>query len=263
MRILSLIAAAVLSVAPLTGALAEPQILGMLAQNEPITLNCSGGECFAEFSAFCMEPNRASPSHNTAYVPAEGAALTLIARATDGSVKEFPAADLASFRNVRGYAAVRVSVDAGILADLGAEGIALKVGERVALLPLPKPEFRRPHEPGEVALALGPRRALGERIVDRGGSRADGARLIGRMINALPESSRVGAEVRSGLWRATVEGAGYADASGSSVAGQAFEYCLAKDPDDTGFTLRQCLERRHDWLIWSLNREYWASVGGS
>ena len=265
MRLRYLLTAALLSAAPLLSAAAEPQILGLLAQNQAIPLTCSGGECFAEFSSFCMEPNRGSPEHLTAYDPTEGADLVLVATAADGSETRLPAGDLAKFVSVRGYAAVRVSVPAGTLEELGATSIALKVGKRVSLLPTPMPTYKRPHEPEEIALTTGPRRALGERIVDQGGARADAARLLSRMMNVLPDWGHVGTEARDGLWREAIAGAGLADSGGPGVtiARRAYDVCRAKDPAETHFSLRQCLEGRHDHLIWSLNYKYWIGVAGS
>jgi hypothetical protein len=199
--------AAALAAAPLTGASAEPQILGLLAQSEPLTLNCSGGECFAEFSSFCMEPDRDSPSHETAYQPFDEADLTLVASTPTGE-KRLSARDLASFISVRGYAAVRVSVPETVLADLGASSVALAVGRHVALMPTADPKYRRPHESQEIALAKGPRRLAGERIVDQGGDKAAAARVLGRLINGLPERGPINPAAREALWDQRIEVAG-------------------------------------------------------
>ncbi len=265
MRLRHLLCAALLSAVPFLGASAEPQILGLLARSEVVPLKCVGGECYAEFSSFCMEPDRFSPSHKTAYYPAQGADLALVATLAEGGELRLPVGDVATFISVRGYASVRVSVPEEALAELGVSAIALEVGERVSLLPVARPHYRRPHEPDEIAVTTGPRRLLGQRIMDRGGPRADAARHLDRLLNALPEWGRVDDEVRQGLWRETIETAGLGDTSapGLVIAQRAYEVCRAKDPDVTRFSLRQCLEGRHDRLIWSLNRRYWISVAGS
>ena len=61
MHIRVLAISAVLAFLPFGYVSAEPQILGLVATNSAKQLNCVGGECFAEFTAFCMEPDRASP----------------------------------------------------------------------------------------------------------------------------------------------------------------------------------------------------------
>ncbi len=91
MKIRFLVTAIVLAAVPLAGASAEPQILGLLAQSEIIPLVCADGKCSAEFSSFCMEPDRASPGHLTKYFPTGDADLTLIAKTADGGEMCLPA----------------------------------------------------------------------------------------------------------------------------------------------------------------------------
>ena len=56
---------------------AAPQILGLVATTAPTPLTCSDGMCSAQFSAFCLQQHRISPTAGTAYRPAKGTALTL------------------------------------------------------------------------------------------------------------------------------------------------------------------------------------------
>ena len=58
---------------------AAPQILGLLATNAPTPLTCNDGICSAQFSAFCLQQHRKSPTAGTAYRPAKRTALTLTA----------------------------------------------------------------------------------------------------------------------------------------------------------------------------------------
>jgi hypothetical protein len=264
MKIRALVTAIVLAAVPLAGASAEPQILGLLAQSDPVTLNCEGGECFAEFSSFCMEPDRASPGHLTDYSPFDEADLTLLASTPEGE-KRLSVADLVTFTSVRGYAAVRVSIPQAALEKMGASSVALKVGRLVALMPSADPSYHNPHEPQEVALAKGTRRLVGERIVDRGGDTSAAAHVISRLINGLPEKRLVSISRRQGLWREVIETAGVPETlkPGLSMARREFASCRDQNPEETGFSMRRCLERRHDFQIWRLNSKYWASVGGS
>ncbi len=266
MNIRSLVTAALLCAAPLAGVQAEPQILGMIAQNDPIPLTCAGGECTAEVSSFCMEPDRSAPIHETAYRPAEGADLALVITREDGSEERLAPDDIVSFHNVRGYASVRVRVAEETLARLGAQSVSLDVGRLVSMLPVPNEKYRRPHEPEEIALALGTRRLAGERIVDEGGARTDAALLMSRLINALPKREGVDAHAREGLWQAVIEAKDLDDGAGWRAARLAkgeYESCLGRIQTVEQMTLRRCLERHHDFLIWQLNSRYWASVAGS
>ena len=79
------------------------------------------------------------------------------------------------------------------------------------------------------------------------------------------EKRLVSVSRRQGLWREVIERAGVPETlkPGLSMARREFASCRDQDPEETGFSMRRCLERRHDFQIWRLNSKYWASVGGS
>ena len=63
---------AILVFAGTHGTRAAPQLLGLVSTGSPVDLNCSGGTCSAEFSAFCLQPKRSLPTQGTAYRLAPG-----------------------------------------------------------------------------------------------------------------------------------------------------------------------------------------------
>ncbi len=263
MRVRTLIiSTAMLAVVPLLAAKAEPQILALITTDGAKPLTCADGECFAEFTSFCMEPGRKSPSHEAAYAPAAGADLTLVATAADGRLVRMALPKQAAFVSQRGFAAVRISLPAAAVARLGASRVAIEVGPRTALLPVPMATHHRPHEPNQVAAALGPNRVVGERIVDNGGRTADGARLLSYLINGLPEQGQVDPATRRSLWQtATAAAPAGLVETGKRYAKRSYRRCLASLEDDGRFGLRVCLQRAHDMALWKLTREYWLSVG--
>ena len=205
MRLLSLMTAAIFGIVPWTEARAEPQVLALLATSEATPLTCAGGECFAEFTAFCTEPKRNSPYHLTDYQLIEGADdVQVFAKTADGAPVTALVSRHLRFTSARGFAAVRVSIDESVVRRLGAAHVSLSVGRSVALAPVPSPKYHRPHDAGEIALAAGPRRARGEMIVDRGGVPREVAALTNRLINALPENVKVTEARRQSLWHTTV-----------------------------------------------------------
>jgi hypothetical protein len=205
MRLLSLMTAAIFGNVPWTEARAEPQVLALLATSEATPLTCAGGECFAEFTAFCTEPKRNSPYHLTDYQLIEGADdVQVVAKSADGAPVTALVSRHLRFTSARGFAAVRVSIDESVVRRLGAAHVSLSVGRSVALAPVPSPKHHRPHDAGEIALAAGPRRARGEMIVDRGGVPREVAALTNRLINALPENVKVTEARRQSLWHTTV-----------------------------------------------------------
>jgi len=240
---------------------AEPQILALLSTDGAVPLVCQGDECRAELSAFCMEPGRAGPPHDSPYALAAGQ-LTLIARRVDGTVARLDAAPHARFSSQRGYAAVRVSVPAELLVSKGAESLALEVGQRVALLPVPLPRHHRPHQSEQIAATLGPNRVLGDELVDRGGDKADGARLLSYVINALPEKDMATPEQRRQAWQTALQQAPERiRRQGREIAEATIEGCGAAVAKSSLITFRHCLQRGHDRSLWFLNHRYWKSVG--
>lgn len=242
-------------------AVIEPQVLALIDSHGGKPLNCDGKECFVEISAFCMEPGRPGPAHETPYSLAEGAALVLVARFKDGSRRRIDAAGV-RFQSQRGYSAVRMSVPQDLLVASGAESLAIEIGPRVVLLPKPLPSYQIRHQASEIEAALGPNRVVGERLVDDGGGRADGARLLSYLINALPPAVEVSAPTAGGLWRAVLAAVPETvRAAGRKSARRGYERCLGEFGTDTGFTLRECLQHRHDRHMRILNQDYWQSVG--
>ncbi|MDP6706073.1 MAG: hypothetical protein QF893_07005 [Alphaproteobacteria bacterium] len=239
----------------------EPQVLALIDSRGAKALTCDDAECVAEISAFCMEPGRPGPDHNSPYRLAKGADLALVAHYADGRSRRIDAGQI-RFLSQRGYNAVRLSVPTSVLQASGAQSLAVEVGARVALLPVPLPSYQIRHRESEIEAALGPNRIVGERLVDNGGARADGARLLSRLINALPERGEVPAARAQGLWQAALATAPKATrAAGGKLARRSYERCLGDFGAQTGFSLRECLQHRHDRYMWLLNQVYWQSVG--
>lgn len=243
-------------------AAAEPQILGLVASNTVTPLICADGTCSAEVTSFCMEPERASPYHETKYVAARTADLTLVATAADGTQTRIAAAERLEFASERGFAAVRISLPEQALADLGAVRVGLVVGPGSALLPDTKPDANGRHSAQEIELALGPNRALGERIVDQAGPEIEAARLTSAVYQALPKTAPVSVERRASLWRdrARIPGLPKVSAAAEDLAAEVYERCRVKVGRGDIPTLRECLATGHDRFVWGLNQAYWASV---
>ena len=238
----------------------EPQILALISTGGAQPLTCDGDECVAEFSAFCMEPGRPGPNHNAPYRMAKNSALELIARSADGTERRLPL-KTARFVSQRGYSAVRISLPRSLLDDLGADSLAIQVGAGVVLLPEELPSYDQLHRQSQITAALGPNRIIGEQLVDRGGERADGARLLSYLINALPATGGVEAARRQALWSATRAAPAEVRQAGRAIARRGFERCLKERASGDDFTMRQCLQHRHDRNMWLLNQIYWQTVG--
>ncbi len=257
LRVLAL--AAVAAVGWPSGAGAAYQIMGLIASAGAVPLTCSRGECFAEFSSFCLQPKRASPPRGARYHAIGGAGITIVGTTVDGRTLPMTRPDDLRITAQRGHNAVRISVPVATLIALGLKSVAIDVGEGVSLVPVPIAGDPNPQTEVDIAIATGPLRVLGSRIVDHGGDTTMAARLTNDLINALPEGGRVVPDVRDGLWDdATRAGSQPAIAPGArELARGAYEQCRANLASGWILTMRQCLGARHDRFLGELNNEYW------
>lgn len=255
-RILWSALAGMLLAAQAPAAMAAPQILALLETGEPTGLACADGRCAAEFSGFCLQKERPDPRPGDRY-RAEGGEMTLVVTGADGTIRRLPAGDYLEISTARSYTAVRIAVDEDLLAKLGAVSVALEIGPRVALVPLADPADPDPQAEADIALALGPQRALGDKVLGQLPAESGAVALTSRMLNALPKG-RTDAATRAGLWnRAAAPHAGdYAPEAVSRAKGL-YRRCLAKIERGDFYSLRDCLEIGHDALMLDINVKYW------
>lgn len=236
---------------------AEPQILGVIASAEPVTLQCLRDECFAEFSAFCLQRTYASPQTGTLYRPADDAMVSLVGVTGDGRRIALPVADMARITALRGHSAVKLAIDRRDLAAHGFTHVEAAFARRAALVPAVETGVGQPQTPASVAAATGPLRVLAEGLVDNGGPRAQAAQIASAMTNALPPGGRVDAATRQDLWN-RVSGSALAKGMAPEaleLARRAHSQCL-----QPWTSMRACLSSHHDMFIGKLNNEYWSET---
>ncbi len=241
---------------PLAGAFAAPQILALLETDGPSPLICEDGKCSAEFSGFCLQKERPDPKYGARY-RAEGGDVTLVVTDASGATKRLPAGDYLDISTLRSYTAVRISLPESVMRELGAVSAALEIGERVALVPVESAGDKDPQTEADIAVALGPQRALGQKIMQQSAAESGAVVLTSKLINALPPG-RTDDETRAGLWdRAIAPNAATFPRESVSRASSIYRRCLTKVEEGTFFTMRDCLEIGHDALMLDLNVKYW------
>lgn len=249
-----------------TQAHAAPQVLALVADSQPVELNCERGDCWAEFSAYCLQPDRRSPVQGTRYLTTAAADLRATGTTHDGrTVVLDPAKDL-TITALRTHVAVRVAVAGDVVRDLGLARVSVSIGQNVALVPAPVPGDDNPQDELELDLATGPLRTLGDTLVDSEGDRIVAARLTSRMINALPSRGRVDADTRQTLWQMTTSDPRYATLTKGTVEALRFAWFHCDHGATYGLakSMRKCLEGQHDSMIGYLNNQYWdAAKAGS
>ena len=255
---------------PWSGAAAAPQVLGLVASNGVATpLDCSGPECDAHFSAFCLQQARDAPSHGDAYAVAPGGAVTLVVSTADGRSLRLPGEGTLRFTALIGFTSVRIALPRLALADLesrlGATKVAVEIGPGVSLLPIERRGDPDPQTAAEIALATGPMRAAAALAFEAPGRAADAARLTGLLINALPERGLEDRALRDGLWDSTVGADAVAALTppGLRAGRNIYETCRISVESRSMFTMRNCLELRHADLMARTNHEFWEATGGS
>ncbi len=247
--------------APLGGAAAAPQPLGLVASRGPVPLACLAGECAAEISAFCLQQARDIPAPGTRYRLA-GGEIALIAIAADGKARRIAGGALLTLEAGRGYSSVRVTLPRRALEEMGAVRAAVEIGERVTLVPVAVAGDPDPLDEAEIAAVSGPLRDLGRRLVDDGGAETDAVRLANGLINDLPATGRIAPGEAARLWRQRLAASG-ADAEAAARAGAMVAHCRDRVAKGRFFSLRRCLETLHDREMLRLNQRFWRAVLGS
>ena len=123
-RLAGMVLAATLALGSAT-ALAEPQVLALVATQGKVALTCEGGECGAEFSSFCLQRDRYSPAQGTPYVLANGSGITLVGVTEDGREITLEPGTGLKIRSNRSHVAVRISMSRPQIERLGLKSVAL------------------------------------------------------------------------------------------------------------------------------------------
>ena len=205
-RFLGILAAALpLTLAPLFGAQAAPQVLVLVATAQPVELNCANGQCSAEFTSLCLQEHRAQPAKGTPYAAFDTAAVQVIGERHDGSTVMLPATPDLAFAAERGHTAVKVSVPVSWLRDRDLAAVHVKMDDLVTLVPVAVADDPAPLTDGDIELAAGPLTRTAAFVLDGRAAEVDAARLTAAAINALPaRGSRLTAADRAALWDTVV-----------------------------------------------------------
>jgi hypothetical protein len=264
MRFAPLAAAALaLLAAPLAGARAAPQLLGVVATAEPIPMRCEGGRCTIELSSFCLQEERSMPIDGQAYHPLDRDKLSLVVTAADGSVRRLPAAPYVAIASERNYVAVSVSLPESAAKALGAARIAVAVGPDLTLAPEAQPGDAHPMTAAEIAHAQSALRPAADQLFSADSPRFRVAQVMNRLINALPPEADQDPSVGESVWR-KVTGTALAAAQPDETLAEAahiYRYCRSGVSTLWPTGLRHCLAVSHDSAMGGINAEFWQVVG--
>ena len=244
---------------------AAPQVLAALPSAAGVALTCFEGVCRADLSTYCLQRHRPAPKFGFAYVPARAGHFTLVVVGAGGAERRLPAGEHLRFNESRGFMAVAATMTEADYRRLGAVSARIEVAERATLLPVPYAGDPDPLTEKEIAYATGSLRAEGAKAVD-GKPKADAARLLARLTNAMPTQGAAPRGTLDQVWRQAIGDEMPPPATGAAGLGQirlAYDHCEGR-PGTYGWGgLKRCLEYRHDDLIRDLNIDYWQGQPGS
>ncbi|MDP6345547.1 MAG: hypothetical protein QF578_21200 [Alphaproteobacteria bacterium] len=245
-----------------TAAQAAPQMLALVANPAPQTVQCHRGDCFAEFTAFCLQPERASPATGTVYRLHDRDRLIATATTHDGRQVALDPGRHLTVTAERSHVAVRIGLPAREMARLGLREVRIRVARNATLLPVTGVGDLSPLEAAEITTAAGPLRHLGDRLVDQARQWMPAVRRINRLINALPPDGWTDAGHLRDL-RAKIFGKdAYPDAPAGADSRVQAAFGACQEAVSTGRlpSLRGCLQAKHDGFVGALNNRYWRAV---
>ncbi|MEK9752648.1 MAG: hypothetical protein VW338_05480 [Rhodospirillaceae bacterium] len=257
---------AIAAVAGSQSASAAPQILGVIAYNEPVPLSCATGQCWAELVTICLQKERANPLAGTPYRFHGPNSVELIVTDADGNQRRLPASEHLNVKVARGFTAVRVELTERELRELGGVSAAVTVGNGMSLVPVKVAGDPDPISARELAYATEYLRTEADRWLASNDPRAEATRVVNRMINMTPRVGRMTAEGRATLLsRAEEAVGGELSTAGRERAATTYDSCrYMVEGLHRFFSMRRCLETKHDSLMLDTNTEYWrATTPGS
>lgn len=247
-----ILASAVIQVLYVSASWAAPQIMGLVATAEPVPMQCENGRCTALLSAFCLQETRRPPDLGTAYRPGGTDHVTVRMQMADGAIVTAEATGLVEFSSQYGFTAVEASLPLERLDGEAPASVMLEVMPRAALLPVTGPNDPDPQTDQEITTATGPWRLAAEPVMEGSRESAVAARETMRLVNLLPADR---GEQESLDARVTLET--------SPMTQQVLRACIRSVRQSVGYSLRTCLEERHELLQIENTHEFWRSLTGS
>jgi hypothetical protein len=258
-HVISLIAATLAIAALPVASQAAPQILGLVATEAPLPLQCADGVCSVEVSGICLQEHRSAPGAGTAYRTVSGTDITLTPR--HGKGQSVAVADKVEIVSLRNFSAVSVRLPESLVRDLVGDpaDASLSIGPLVSALPVSAPGDPDPLSDAEIQTVTGPLRAAAARVVNRDSvSRLVTQSLIG-MINRLPDDKAAGA-TRIAAMRDLADSALSASPAAALRVGRVLDTCRMKLRYYQFSNLRACLGNQHDLINAVRTQSVWRAL---
>ena len=239
---------------------AAPQLLGVVASETPLRLQCGNGTCRTELSTFCMQAERDTPDRHYVYAAHDLSVFHVVARTGSGETVQVPLT-AARLRSERGYTAAKIEFSDRALKAQGLTAIALGVDKGGILVPMPVAGDPDPIRDGEVDHAMASLQPVADKVFKQHGIELDAIRIMNRLLNETSEQGRMAKADRDNLWDNTfAESPREAMAGGMRSASGVLGYCQYRTDKGRFFSVRRCLEQRLDGMLMNINGAYWRAV---
>ena len=240
---------------------AAPQALALVATSSPIQLACAGDKCSAEFTTYCLQPERHAPVRGTNYFLTEKSRIALTAIDRNGkAIALSPHKDL-RFQSLRSHSAVSISLAPGLVQRLGLKSVSLALANNITLTPEAEQGDDNPITADELALVETELRPVGNYVVDRNSTGMAAAHVTNRLVNYLPKVED-NAHATAVHWRGLMAQARDDGLSpdAAHLAQNAFDLCRFYANQSVQGDMRYCMQGQHDRLMKVLNSDYWKAV---
>lgn len=239
---------------------AAPQLLGVVASASPLRLHCEGDICRTEISTICLQSHRDTPERYQEYTAHDASAFSLTVVDAKHNEIDVPLSK-ETFKSIRGYTAVEVSIDVAALRGQGLEPTSLSVANDGMLIPVADLNDPDPIADDEIIHAMASLKPTAEDVFKTHGPEYEAIRLVNQLLNETPMKGRMAKADREQLWDNTfAESARESSGAGAHRAADIAGYCQYRTKQGKFFSVRRCLEQRLDGMIMNINTEYWRAV---
>ena len=117
---------------------AAPQVLALIATDQPVALTCDATECRAELPTLCLQPERRAPQAGRGYRLADGQSVMLSGRGAGGAIVSIPVSREIRFVARRTHVTVEARIAREVLARHGLVRPTIAVVQAVTVVPSPR-----------------------------------------------------------------------------------------------------------------------------
>ena len=247
------------------GAAAAPQALMVAAGGGEVHMNCSGTDCRAEITTFCLQPDRPNPDfghrYNILAMADQRGAIQLVGYRKDGGEVVLPLESSAILTAERDHSAVMLTVPAPVLREYGVTRLSVRVSEPVMLVPRAVAGDPRAQDEEDLAFLATTARQAAAYAIEEHPDQVGATRIVRDVVNGVPADRPTTTGERQKAWTESEPQRESPDAR--SMARSAYDGCRDVNATDNVrlYGFRSCMGVMHDEIIGEVNDAYAELIG--